>query len=90
MHDVLLTNPYQDSGMGSMRQIIIPIFGGLQTHDNSPEVVVLEHETDSDGFLPFPDPRGGAPTALRSTASNSFWFSRTVKSKREVFFVRTR
>ena len=50
--------------MGSTRQIIIPIFGGFQTHDNSPEVVVLEHETDSDGFLPFPDPRGGAPAAL--------------------------
>ena len=72
--------------MGGMRQIIIPIFGGLQTHDNSPEVVVLEHETDSDGFLSFPDPRGGASTALRSIASNSFWFSRTVKSKSEVFF----
>ena len=76
--------------MGGMRQIIIPIFGGLQTHDNSPEVVVLEHETDSDGFLPFPDPRGGAPTAFRSTASNSFWFSRTVKSKSELYFGRTR
>ena len=76
--------------MGGMRQIIIPVFGGLQTHDNSPEVVVLEHETDSDGFLPFPDPRGSAPTALRSTASNSFWFSRTAKTKTILFFGRTR
>ena len=76
--------------MGGMRQVIIPIFGGFRNHDNSPEVLVLEHETDSYGFLPFPDPRGSAPTALRSTASNSFWFSRTVQSKTILFFGRTR
>ena len=58
--------------MGGMRQVIIPIFGGFRNHDNSPEVLVLEHETDSYGFLPFPDPRGGGPTALRPPTPSGF------------------
>ena len=54
-------------------------------HAFSAHSLVLEQKSFSERSLTFSDPGSGAPKALQSTASNSFWFSRTVNSKTNVF-----